>query len=255
MATAKKPEPTPVVPEVEAPKKKPGRFLTIGLIALSVVAVFLLVTILYIAGALSRPEEAIYSHAKSDLMKAVLKPLHHPKFTAIKTPEEALNIAILQKNIAQADNNLTDQKAMTDAQLKVKDDQIRKLQKDIGDMKTQLKAVQEGTAQMPAATVPGAAPAAPAMVTSAALPAPANATTLQFTRALAAKDYRKASKIIDAMATDQAVEILNVLPDQNDVVEIIVLLQDKRAGEIIAALGPAKGADLIKKILDRRGGA
>lgn len=245
-------------PEAPAPKS-PTRRLVIALVAVSVLSLFFFFLALHASGALNGPEEKVYSKiAKGDFTKALFKSLHHPKFSEKLSADEAVNVIQLRKDILVTANTSEDNKANYDREMKSRNKQIDDLKSEVSSLKTRVKTMEETTAVLTG----GAAPAPAAVVTmSPAGPAPAPAAPIvtpqsrALTRALAAKDYRKGAKIIDSMPTEQAVDILNALTEPLDVVEIVVLLKDKKAGEIIAALEPARGAEMIKMILDRRGGA
>ena len=259
MAKKKPVEPQiPVAPE--APPKSPARRLVIALVAVSVLSLFFFFLALHASGALDGPEEKVYQKlAKGDFTKALFKSLHHPKFSEKLSVDEAVDVIQLRKDILVTANTGEENKAKYDREMRARNKQIDELNSEVGALKTRVKTMEEATAVLTGGSIP--APAA-VVTTSLAGSAPSMAAAAivspagrALSRALAAKDYRKGSKIIDAMPTEQAVDILNALADPADVVEIVVLLKDKKAGEIIAALEPARGAEMIKMILDRRGGA
>lgn len=263
MATKK---PDPKKPELKVedvlPKKRASR-MPIALVAVSILAFILLVVALHVTGVFKGPEEKIYNRVSgNEFLAVVFKGFHHPDYKSKLTTEEAINVLELQKNITITANNLDTVAKSADSQIRDKDKKIADLQGRIVSLETRLKPIEEnaqaaGTVPAtPPATTAAAAPAA-AGPQAAALPLPAAITGPQaqaFKTAVLGKDYRKASKIIDAMATDQAVDVLNNIADMTDMVEILVLLKEKRAGEIIAALEPKKGGEVMRMILDRKGG-
>ncbi len=242
-------KPQPVAPAPPPPEKRNFPWITVGIIAV-VLCFLLMMTVLHMSGALRAPEEAIYSATKGvPVVSFFTRPLHHENWKEKLTPEQAIDVKNLQSKLIRSEGEVESlkeaiaQMSSLAADVAATADDIKKMKKDISDLKTgEIGAGPSGSTVGMSGSAPSSMP--PAIIS----PSTASITPITGT----GENYRLVAKIFEKLPADTAVDILNNLSDMEKV-KILSQMKEKTVADIIAAFDPIKSAELTRMLAKSSG--